>query len=206
MEMDHADMTYELFWKQILRWLVNSSPDPVMLATDKDTYLPGELVRFSAEVSDKSFNRMNNARAIARVTNPSGTTETISLDWSGEQEGTYQAELTASDAGLYQVELTATAADRTLGTYRTAFQVKDRPVEYYNASLDSRLLTNIAAQTGGRYYPLSRLGDVPDDAVYVEGETSFIEQKELWDVPFLFMLLSMTLAAEWFWRKRKGLA
>jgi len=34
----------------------------------------------------------------------------------------------------------------------------------------------------------------------------FIEQKELWDVPFLFMLLSATLAAEWFWRKRKGLA
>ena len=41
---------------------------------------------------------------------------------------------------------------------------------------------------------------------YVEGETSFIEQKELWDVPFLFMLLCMTLGGEWFWRKRKGLA
>lgn len=206
MEMDHDDMTYELFWKQILRWLVNSSPDPVMVTSDKDTYLPGEPVRLSAEVADKNFDRMNNARAIAKITNPAGLTETIALDWSGAQEGTYQAELNASEPGIYQVDLTATQGNDTLGTYRTSFQVQDRPVEYYNASLDARLLQSIASQTGGRYYPLSRIGDVPDDAVYVEGETSFVEQKELWDVPFLFMLLCTTLAVEWFWRKRKGLA
>src|ERR1041385_3762019 len=39
MEIPHDDQTYELFWKQVLRWLVSSSPDPVMLSTDKDTYL-----------------------------------------------------------------------------------------------------------------------------------------------------------------------
>jgi hypothetical protein len=76
--------------------------------------------------------------------------------------------------------------------------VKDRPVEYYNAALDSRLLENVASQTGGRYYPLSKLGDVPDDAQYVEGASSFIEQKELWDIPFLFILLCLTLSGEWF--------
>ena len=26
MEMDHQDQTYELFWKQVLRWLVNTRP------------------------------------------------------------------------------------------------------------------------------------------------------------------------------------
>mgnify|MGYP001351499408 CR=1 FL=1 len=46
----------------------------------------------------------------------------------------------------------------------------------------------------------------PEDAQYVDTPTSFVEQKELWDVPFLFMLLCMTFGAEWFWRKRKGLA
>ena len=84
--------------------------------------------------------------------------------------------------------------------------MKDRPVEFSKAELDARLLENIASQTGGRYYPLSRLGDIPEEAQYVEGTSSFIEQKELWDVPILFMLLCMTLAGEWFWRKKKGLA
>ena len=206
MEMDHEDMTYELFWKQILRWLVNTSPDPVMITSDKDTYLPGEAVRLDAEIANKGFDRMNNAKVIAKVTNPDGTTETISLDWSGAQDGTYQTELNTTTPGIYQVEVQAAQGSENLGTNHSSFQVQDRPVEYYNASLDSRLLQSVASSTGGRYYPLSRIGDVPDDAVYVEGETSFVEQKELWDVPFLFMLLCMTLGAEWFWRKAKGLA
>lgn len=206
MEMDHEDMTYELFWKQILRWLVSSSPDQVAVTTDKDTYLPGETIRLSAEVSDKAFNRMNNARVIAKITNPEGVTETLALDWNGAQEGTYQSEINASEPGIYQVSLEATQGSETLGVNRTAFQVQDRPVEFYNAALDTRMLQSIASQTNGRYYPLADLGRLPDDAVYVEGETSFVEQKELWDVPILFMLLCLTLGAEWFWRKKRGLA
>jgi len=206
MEMDHEDMTYELFWKQVLRWLVNTSPDPVMISSDKDTYLPGEAIRLYAEVSNKTFDRMNNAKVIARVTNPDGVTESHALDWNGAQEGVYQTELNASEPGIYRVEIDAAQGSENLGTNRTAFQVQDRPVEYYNARLDTRFLQSVASATGGRYYPLSKIGDVPDDAVYVAGETSFVEQKELWDVPFLFMLLCVTLAAEWFWRKRKGLA
>jgi len=206
MEMDHEDMTYELFWKQILRWLVNTSPDPVMITSDKDTYLPGESVRLSSEISNKSFERMNNAKVIAKVTNPAGITESVAMDWNGAQEGTYQSELNVTEPGIYHVDVEAAQGSENLGTNRTAFQVQDRPVEYYDALLNTRLLQSVATATGGRYYPLSRIGDVPDDAVYVEGETSFVEQKELWDVPFLFMLLCMTLAGEWFWRKKRGLA
>jgi len=206
MEMDHEDQTYELFWKQVLRWLVNTSPDPVMINSDKDTYLPGERVRIYAEISNKKFERMNNAKVIAKVTNPDGITETIPLDWNGTQDGTYQTELNAGAAGIYRVEVEAAQGNENLGTNRAAFQVQDRPVEFYNASLDSRLLQGIAASTDGHYYPVSRIGDVPDDAVYVEGATSFVEQKELWDVPFLFMLLCLSLAGEWFWRKKLGLA
>ena len=206
MEMDHEDQTYELFWKQILRWLVNTSPDPVMISSDKDTYLPGEAIRLYAEVSNKTFDRMNNAKVIAKVTNPDGVTESLALDWNGAQEGVYQTELNASEPGIYRVEIDAAQGSENLGTNRTAFQVQDRPVEYYNARLDTRFLQSVASATGGRYYPLSKIGDVPDDAVYVAGETSFVEQKELWDVPFLFMLLCVALAGEWFWRKRKGLA
>ena len=206
MEMDHEDQTYELFWKQILRWLVNTSPDPVMITSDKDTYLPGESVRLSSEISNKSFERMNNAKVIAKVTNPAGITESVAMDWNGAQEGTYQSELNVTEPGIYHVDVEAAQGSENLGTNRTAFQVQDRPVEYYDAMLNTRLLQSVATATGGRYYPLSRIGDVPDDAVYVEGETSFVEQKELWDVPFLFMLLCMTLAVEWFWRKKRGLA
>jgi hypothetical protein len=206
MGMDDEDQTYESFWKQVLRWMVSSSPEPVAVNSDKDTYLPGETVKIDADVSDKSFTRMNNARVMVKLTGPGGATENIPLDWSGSQDGVYQTQINAGAEGLYQVEVQANQGEQNLVSYRTAFQVKDRPVEFYNAALDSGALRTIAQETGGKYYPLSRLGNVPEDAQYVEGETSFVEQKELWDVPFLFMLLALTLGGEWFWRKKKGLA
>jgi len=206
MQMDHQDQTHELFWKQVLRWLVNTSPDPVMITSDKDTYLPGETVHLSADISNKSFERMNNAKVVAKVTNPDGSTESVPLDWNGSGEGAYLAELNVTASGIYQVEVEATQGSENLGTNRTAFQVEDRPVEFSAAALDTRLLQSIATSTSGRYYPLSKIGDLPEDAQYVDTETSLVEQKELWDVPFLFMLLCMTFGAEWLWRKKKGLA
>jgi uncharacterized membrane protein len=207
MQMDSKDQTYELFWKQVLRWMVNTSPDPVMINSDKDTYLPGETVHLSGDISNKSFERMNNAKVVAKVTNPEGVVEAIPLDWNGAGEGTYQAELNVTAPGVYRVEVEATQGSENLGTNHTAFQVEDRPVEFSNAALDTRLLKSIANSTGGRYYPLSKIGDLPDDAQYVDTvDTAYFEQKELWDVPFLFMLLVMTFGGEWFWRKRKGLA
>ncbi|HEX4998817.1 MAG TPA: glutamine amidotransferase [Terriglobia bacterium] len=206
MEMDAKDQTFEVFWKQLLRWLVNSSPDQVTVTSDKDTYLPGEPIVVTAEVADKSFERLNNARVMMKLTDPKGRVETRSLDWGGSEDGAYQAQLNATDEGLYQIEVEASAGDKKVGVYRSAFQVKDRPVEFYNASLDAGKLRTIAEQTGGRYYPLADLGDVPDDAQYIPGKSSFVEQKELWDVPFLFMLLTASFGGEWLWRKKVGLA
>jgi hypothetical protein len=128
------------------------------------------------------------------------------LDWNGAGEGTYQAELSVTTPGIYQVEVEASQGSENLGSNRTSFQVEDRPVEFSNAALDTRLLQSIASSTNGRYYPLSKIGDLPEDAQYVDTKSSIVEQKELWDVPFLFMLLCLSFGAEWFWRKRKGLA
>src|SRR3989442_9446493 len=94
MEMDHNDQTYELFWKQILRWLVNTSPDPVMINPDKDTHLPGETVRLTAEISNKKFERMNNAKAVAKAPNPDGGPESIPPAWNGPREGEYASDFT----------------------------------------------------------------------------------------------------------------
>jgi uncharacterized membrane protein len=207
MEMDHEDQTSELFWKQMLRWLVSASPAAVTVTSDKDTYLPGELVNVSADIADKTFKRLNNAHVVTKIIGPDGSSETLPLDWSGTQDGNYQSQVTAaSREGTYQLEMDATQGTEKLGSYKAAFQVKDRPVEFYDAALDAGNLRSIATQTGGRYYPLDQLANIIEDAIYVENPSSFVEQKELWDVPILFMALVVLLSGEWLWRKKKGLA
>jgi hypothetical protein len=84
------------------------------------------------------------------------------------------------------------------------FEVKDRPVEYYDASLDAGNLRSIATQTG---------------AGIIHWKTSQTSRKtpcmwtanrrllaEALDVPILFMMLVALLSGEWLWRKKKGLA
>ena len=206
MEMDHEDMTHELFWRQMLRWMVSSSPDPVEANAEKDSYVPGESIRLFADISDASFERMNNADVVGRVIDPDGNSQLLRFEWTGLQDGTYQAMMSGSVSGIYTLEVDADYGGTGIGNSESTFQVRDRPIEFYNAALDSRFLESVAEQSGGRYYRLSELGNLPEDAIYVEGESSIIEGRELWDVPLLFMLLTLALGAEWFWRKQKGLA
>ena len=206
MEMPSEDQTHELFWRQMLRWLVNGSPDPVEANAEKDSYVPNEGIRLLADISDASFERMNNADVSGRVIDPDGNIQPVRFEWTGLQDGTYQATMTGSVPGIYTLEVEANYADESIGRYESTFQVRDRPIEFFDAALDRRFMESVAEQSGGRYYPLSDIASLPEDAVYVEGESSFIEQRDLWDVPILFMLLTLTLGGEWFWRKAKGLA
>lgn len=206
MQMPHEDQTHELFIRQLMRWLVNGSPDPVEARSENDSYVPGEQIRLFADISDASFERMNNADVAGRVYDPDGNVVPVRFDWTGLEDGTYQSTMTGSISGIYTLEVDASYGGQAIGSYESTFQVRDRPVEFYNAALDRRFLQSMAEQSGGRYYPLSELGDLPEDAQYIDGESSIIESRELWDVPILFILIAMTLGGEWFWRKSKGLA
>jgi len=68
------------------------------------------------------------------------------------------------------------------------------------------LLKRIAAETGGSYYPLDAANDLPEDLSHAGGGNSVVTTLDLWDMPVNFILLVALASAEWFVRKRKGLA
>ena len=64
----------------------------------------------------------------------------------------------------------------------------------------------LSAATGGRYYSAEDLRTLPEDIpISIKGPPD-MEEKDLWDMPFLFLLLVGLISAEWILRKRKGLA
>jgi hypothetical protein len=50
------------------------------------------------------------------------------------------------------------------------------------------------------------LDTLPEDISYVGKGPARLEEKDLWDMPFLFLLMTGLISAEWILRKRKGLA
>ena len=205
MELEHTDTFHELFWKRMLRWLVSDVSDPVQIATDKDSYSSQDTVVMTAGVRDSAFVALNNARVTAHVQAPSGTMQTLNLDWDVEKNGVYATDLHPEEEGIYEVSVEASQGDKILGTQKTNFRIAESNEEFHKAALNSDLLERLARETGGRYYTPENIDTLPEDISMIDTGSSRVEERELWDMPFLFLLLAGLLSAEWILRKRKGL-
>ena len=67
-------------------------------------------------------------------------------------------------------------------------------------------MKRVAAETGGKYYPLNEARKLLEEITMLEGKNSERVSKDLWDMPINFLLLIGLASAEWFLRKRQGLA
>lgn len=205
MGQEHTDNFHELFWKQMLRWLVSNAPDPVNVFAEKHSYTLDDSVDIRAEVNDASFLPLNDARLMAEVKAPSGLTAPLQFDWNIEKDGTYSASFKPAEEGIYEIVAEAFQGSKSLGAATANFQVAESTEEFHNAAMNPKLLKQLASATGGRYYTSENLGTLPEDISYIDKGAFRIEDKDLWDMPFNFLLLIGVISTEWILRKRKGL-
>jgi hypothetical protein len=107
---------------------------------------------------------------------------------------------------MYRIELTARKGNATVGAAQSGFLVTELNREYHDAAQNVELLKRIAAETGGKYFPLADAGNLLEEIQYLEGSNSERVTKDLWDMPINFLLIVGLASAEWFLRKKKGLA
>ncbi|HKX27972.1 MAG TPA: hypothetical protein VJ302_09790, partial [Blastocatellia bacterium] len=207
MELDSKNNSHENFWRQLVRYLVSATPRQYEVAAERDVYTAGEVVTLRGEVNDAKFEPVINAQVIARLTKPSGATVELPLNLGfSENISDYRNQWAPDENGLYRLEMTARRGGTTLGTAQSTFFVTDRTREFHDAAQNVELLKRIAAETGGKYYPLNNAQDLLDEITMLEGKNSERVSKDLWDMPINFMLLIGLASVEWFLRKRKGLA
>jgi uncharacterized membrane protein len=194
------------FWRQLLRWLVVLAKDPVSVETDRLVYPADEAVTVRAEVSDDSFNRINDATVSAVIISPNGESSEIPLHWTG-QDGIYETDWAGGQDGQYEVTAEAvspTQEARLLGRGSTSFLVSGGTKEFFDAVQKREFLQRLAEGTGGNYYTLDDIGNLPEEIVYTDRKASKIETLDLWDMPFNLLLIFGLLFAEWAIRKREG--
>ncbi len=211
-KMDYSiavdDNTQQTFWRQMVRWLVDASPEPMEIAATPARVAPGESVTLRAHVADRLFADVNDAAVVATVTSPNGTTMSVPLEWSLREDGSYTGTFVAPDTGRYAIIATSRRARGrdTVQTVNATLLVDDHGADMAQAELRVPLLKRIADETGGRYYPLADAQQLADDAIYTESGVTVREAKDLWDMPAVFLLLAMLLGAEWGFRRWRGLA
>jgi uncharacterized membrane protein/biotin operon repressor len=205
-DMDVEDLTHETLWRRLLRWLVDAAPDRVSAIVDRDRVEPGETVAIRGAVRDAGFLEVNDARARARVIGPSGRETELSLEFAVDRDGEYRASFVAEEEGLYEVRLEAMRGKDSLGGDIAYVRSAPSDSEYFDAAMRAPLLTRIAEETGGRFYTPASVASLPEDITYLGRGVTVVQEKELWDMPILLLLLVGLVGGEWLLRRRRGLA
>ncbi len=205
-DMTVEDPTHETFWQQLLRWLVDGVPENVSAATDRESVELGESVRILTELNDSSYVEVNDASVEATVTGPDGSVQILSLDWTVDQDGEYAGSFNPALDGDYEISVEATrGSGQSLGTDATHLRVGPSMEEFFDANLRRGLLERLTQETGGKYYEPEDVGTLAEDIRFTGAGVTLTEERDLWDMPFLFLLLVGFVGSEWAFRRRRGL-
>jgi hypothetical protein len=226
-QMDPAsaidDQTFVTFWRQLLRWLTSDVPNRITVASQSDVTGVREPIALTAEVADSGFVMRNDAHVVAHITAPSGTTRDLPMEWAVDRDGEYRGTFTPDEAGNYEIvadvdertykpasAAARNVADTTRGhssdpTYVRVNAASEASREFVDAEMRASLLQRIARETGGKFYTPATVSALPEDIALSKRGVTVVNQMDLWDMPFIFLLLVGFVCAEWAYRKKRGL-
>lgn len=81
------------------------------------------------------------------------------------------------------------------------FTVSDNNREYARAALNEPLLRDFSRETGGTYFSLAGLEQLPAALTERSARLTSLKEVELWCSPLFFGLIVLVLTAEWIVRK-----
>src|ERR1700722_19399343 len=206
-----GDTAHDLFWQQLLRWLVSDTPGHVTASVPAQMLLDSGAVTLTAEVRDQQYNPAPDAKVEAHILGPSGVSALVEMSPVPDSPGQFQASWSAPKTGAYLTEVTAQRADPKTGTVKElgrdvlTFQRMDGVAENFHTEQNRELLERLATQTGGQYWKPADLGKLAGSIPFSEAGVTMRETKDLWDLPLVFLVLLLLRFSEWWLRRRRGI-
>jgi uncharacterized membrane protein len=200
-----GDPTHDLFWQQLLRWVVADSPGRVVASTPVSRLMDDGHVKLSATVRDKQYVPAPDAKVAARVVEPDGSSAIVDMTAVPAAPGTFAADWTAEKPGAYVAEVTAGRGTDELGRDVVTFERQDGVAENFHTEQNRDLLEKLSEETGGRNWKADELSRLPNEISYSEAGISVRNTKELWNMPIVFLALLGLMAGEWMLRRKWGM-
>jgi uncharacterized membrane protein len=201
MQQDLKDMTHETFWQQTLRWLVQETPGQIQASTPRQVLSDDSKVHFRAEVRDKTYQPVSNARVIGHVVGPDGLSETVSFSPQPLEEGVYIADYTAEKPGSYLVEV-SNSGDTSRDVIM--FRREDGVAESFRTTQNKELLQKLSDQTGGNYYSAADAKKLVNEISFSDSGITTHQNLDLWDMPIVLLLAIGLRSGEWLLRRKWG--
>jgi uncharacterized membrane protein len=198
------DMSHEMFWRQLLRWVVSDTPTRVVASTPRSVLLDDGRAHLRAEIRDTTYLPTSDAQVEARIVGPDGASQSIELHPDPIEQGVYSVDWDASRPGSYVAEISAHRGQQELGRDVVTLRRENGTAENFHLEQNRELLEKLSSQTGGRYYHPNEVNKLGEDISYSDAGITVRETKDLWDMPVVFFLALMLCCAEWLLRRKWG--
>ncbi|EDY83474.1 conserved hypothetical protein [Verrucomicrobiia bacterium DG1235] len=200
------------FWRQISRWLVKDNLRRIELNSTRND---ANKTALTAYARDGNFRPMQAGTAtlfVKQLTQgDTAVDKAIELELAmkpgSNKPGQFSIELPLVDEGAYHARVQITSADGTVSGEAETGWVNQPLVQEFAALTPNRdYLAKIAEATGGRLLELNQLAQLQDELTARPSPLMESWSKPMWHNNWLFCLALAALLAEWFIRRKRGLA
>ncbi|HBE67866.1 MAG TPA: hypothetical protein DDW52_06930 [Planctomycetaceae bacterium] len=161
-----GDDLFDRFYIKLLRWVSGGrllmDSDRGMLSVSQEQGTIGEQVSVRAIVKTAQYEPLIQSELVARLIDSAGRNEPLVLRPlpDGAQPGIYSGQFPLLTAGEYQIELQLDGIGSE--TLRASVEARVPAAELEKARRDDVLMTRLAAETGGQYWPVDLTRDIAE--------------------------------------------
>lgn len=203
---------FDRFWIQVVRYLVETrslqGSRRGFIDVEKTEFELGDRILLVGRVLDEQFKPSTQAIHKAIVKTDDGRTQTVEMKLLPNQEGSYEGTFVAQRIGSFEatIDLGSGSSDGKL-IDPIPFRVVPPSAESGAFWLNEKMLREIADQSGGKYFRLEQIDQIPEllPTMITRAEFNSLP-KPLWDGNWIlrwgmFILPVLLLSIEWIIRK-----
>lgn len=196
---------HRAFWTGLLTWLAKGGRERLEVQPAVAKIPLRQPVEVTARALDADYSPAPAARVSAEVLSVDGRDfGRFELLPVPDRPGGFAGQWSPPEAGLFELLVRAELPSGETLRQPVYLQAQADPVELADTSLDERSLRDAARLAGGRYASFAE--GFPPEALPLSADVPVREHVTEWTrTPFWLSLLFILFAAEWWYRRHKGL-
>ncbi len=195
---------FDLFMDKIIQFLSSNDQKKSLIVNHERFYNIGDNIEITAQYFNKNYEFDENAKLSINVYNSENKTRKV-YDLL-KSANNFKVNLEGLNAGNYTFEVKEIQSKKT---YSSSFKILDFDVEKQFSNADLNKMNQLATQTNAKVYFPNKIDELINSLLknqeYVSIEKNNTSKKPVIDVFWLLVLLCISLGAEWFIRKYRGL-
>lgn len=199
-----GDRLYDTFWRQAVRWLAASAPEPMSISASAGA-VPGDMVLVTLTVRDRTFAPVRDATLTVSAIGPGGSVRDVQAVASEDEPGKYVARFRADQAGVYRLRAEGRRGGDRLGAAENAVLVGGADDELADPRVNEDVLRRLAFESGGALVEESTIEGLTGELARHAPDPAPPIAREIWHSAWTFLLVAALAASEWTLRRRWGM-